>query len=1042
MGGKVAAFHVLTNVDQVDQVLASGAPRCVEIRDPAVALEAAPRLASCGSILVAAPCLPYQAENPHDFEPGRLQRSTMPHGAWTIHRMDLDCWQIEEVLDWLGRVTPDGELRATHDEARTSLLRLFDGGTFEPEVVGDLIAAYGILRQVGAAPFEAVLDGGGDLPRIHELVQLYLEARVTLCGELGERESLGVWLRWLAQERNGFAVLIAMASANIERQEPVFTSYTAERWAESLRGVPGPDGPLGENAGEVVRALAHAGVLQSVGPGRLALRPRWLMGAVQHRAAAQLLEQPAPSTWTWALQPPGVRLAYAVLRHEQQAGRFGSVRAALDLAERADRHGDAGSQALAMAAVGLVARALGMAVLHGAEPPVELVREVYRRELTWCWESPDIDLPGPQVRFTGLVGVPAHSQDSAGVVVHLVLPPLVSRMDQACWLLGILGLASYLPDAGQISDDKLLAPFASTVASWTNSDRRRMGRVLDFLAVLLRFGGVEQALFESAVRTLGRLLVERAGHCAFVLVTSHPGERPRVHPLFWASYFVATVARGKVRPALGLLEPLVLPEVDMYPHLDAVVCEAEYGGCDEPMVVASLLRLWRHAHPDLFPALLERRLLRGERAFIEHLTVGDLDGPLGDALLRAGKFDARVHRALDRKQWTALLERGRELEAPVDWSELCERIPMAALHALLEHGLVECCGLAGSAVLWRRFPVEMTQRCQREIGAGAPLARLLPVLSVAPPARLEQLVPAIQKRLPSMGPMHPALSKLTRVVLVATDQRPAGWLDLQALAMALIELGARGVSAIHVARPSASELPSPLPLGRVVGAEPRREIAVRLARPGVEDRGVIIAASETGFSPLGARLRLEAPRGEEHALAPLVEAVRASELGPLVCSVPRLPSLGTGPMVVVQTDRGPWFEGVFPGGLHPWSIELAEHYQRMFLAALILAGQLRSDEPAVTLAHPVGHGWPLGLVEAVVAVLSEVVVGDGWFPDEALIDSCCVGRDGADFVRALDEAEPCRNRTPFELEPVASSELGIALDEELAGIELFRVKEA
>jgi hypothetical protein len=1043
--GKVAAVHVLTSTDQLEQVQASGAPRFIEIPDAMVAIEVAPRLAQCRGTLVAAPCPPPWEEDVHDFEPGRGGLAAAPHGTWRVFELGFDRLRVEELLDWLSRVTPDGVFLATHDEARDALLRLFDGGNFEPEAIGEVFAAYGILRQVGAALFEATLDGGGAYLRVHELVQLYFDARVALCDELDEDEPLGTWLRWLAQEQNGSEVLQALAGASLERREMVFTPVSAEQWSDSLSGHPGPDGHLGEGAGEVIRALAHAGVLQAVGHGQLALRPRWLIRAVQHRAAAKLLEQPEPLSWNWALRLPGSSLAFTVLRQESQSGRFGTVRAALELAERSERLGDTSSRARAMAAVGLAARALGVAVLLGAEPPEELAREIYRREQAWCWESPDRDLPGAQVRFPGLIGSMERPSVHRDVAAYPMVPSFVGRMDQACWLAGMLGLASYLSDAGIIARDLLLAPFSSTMATWTSAHRRRMARVADYLQLLVSSQGFEAGELDLAVRRLVYELVGRVGHCAFVLASGRPAERPFVHPLFWTTYFLVLVQHGSPCPADKLLRLLALDDVDLYPPLDTVFSEAEQLGCVPSSIVPLLLRLWRSEHPEHLPSMLELRLLRGELEFVEHLTLEDIDGPLGDALLRADKLDTRVHAALDADQWTVVIEHSIALDVPADWSEICERLPVAVLPVLLRRGLLSTCGLAGGRVLWRRFPFDLVHWCQQEIGAGKALEGLLSVLAVAPPARLAQLAPAIGERISVMGPLHPSLPILTRIVLTAADQRPDGWLELQALLMALIELGGRGARAVSdslaVSRGS-SVLPSPLPLGRVVGAEPGREIPVVLARPGTEDRGVIIAASETGFSPLGARLREESPVGEEHALIPLVEAMRASELGPLVCSVPWIPRLGTKPLVIVQTDRGPWFENAFPGGLRPWSAELTEHYQRIFLASLTLAGRLQLQEPVVTVAHPVGHGWPLGLVDAVVAGLGEAASGDGWIPDEVLIDGCCVARDGAAFVRALDQAETCQPRTAFELEPVAWAALGIDIPKDLAVVELFRVKES
>lgn len=1041
--GRVAAVYELTSADQVDRVMASGVPRYVEIPDAALAVEVAPRLARCGCIMVAAACQPPWEEALHDFEPGRPRPSPTPRGTWKVFELGFDKDRIEEMLGWLGQVTPDGELRVTHDDASAAMLRSFDSVAFQPEVVGDVIAAYGILRQVGPGPFEASLGGGGEVSHFHELVRLYLEARVALCGELDEAEVLGARLRWLSQGQNGAAVLMAMAAASLERPESAFTPAIADQWVEALHGVLDGDEPLGDDALAVVRALAHVGVLQDAGSGQLVLRPRWLIGAVQQRAAAQLLEQPEPSSWAWALRPPGSMLAFTTLRQEALVGRFRSVSAALELAMRAERLGDACAQAEAVAAVGLVVRALGLSVLEGAHAPVELAREIYRRELAWCWEPPDLELPGPQVRFAGLVGVPGPApgdRDVAGRVVQILFG--VWR-DQASWLLGVLGLASVLQEASRGGNELLLAPFSSTLPSWTDLHRKRMARVAGYLMMLASSEGLDVRGLGNAVRHLARLVVARAGHCAFVLASGHPCERPFVHPLFWNAYFVSIAARGRARPELDLLGLLALPEVDLYPPLDNVLREAECADVDASRIVSSLVRLWRHAHPDDVAAMLERRLVQGELALIEHLTVEDLDGPLGDALLRASRFDRRVYASLNVEQWTELVERSCESDAPVDWSELCERVPAAILPALLERGLVESSGLAASGVLWRRFPFELVQRCQLEIEAGVPLEGLLPVIAVAPPVRLAQLAPAIRERVTSMGPMRPVLSLLTRVVFAATDERPVGWLELQALLMELIRVGRRAgaVPSSQGPRNVSRGVPSPLPLGHVVGVGSDRDTLVMLAQPGTEDRGVVIAASEMGFSPLGARLRLESPVGEDHVLVPLVEAMRASELGPLVCSVPWLAGLGTRPMVIVQTDRGPWFEKAFPAGLRPWAVELAVHYRRSILAALALAGRLCDHESAVTIAHPVGHGWPRGLMEVVVDGLREAAAGDGWVPEEVLIDGCCVGEDGAGFVRVLERADVGRTTTGFVLEPVPLSTLGIEVGDELAGIELFQVRE-
>ena len=1038
--GRVATVQELTSADQVERVLAAGAPRYVEIPDAAVAMQVAPDLARCERILVAAPCSPPWEEAPHDFEPGRPRSSPMPRGAWAVLELGWDVERIEGLLGWLGEVTPSGALRASHDDARTTLLRAHDSIAFEPEVAGDVIAAYGILRQVGADAFEAALGGDGDL-RIQDLVRRYLEARVALCGDLDE--DLGARLRWLAQEQNGATVLFAMAAASLDRPELTFTPASPDQWADSLHRALDDADPLVDDALAVVRALAHVGVLQSVGSGQLALRPRWLIRAVQHRAVAQLLEQPELSSWAWALRLPGAKLAFTTLRQEFLDGRFRSVNAAIELAQRAERLDDAQALGEAMAVVGLVVRALGLAVLQGAEPPLELAREIYRLEMAWRWEAPDLELPGPQVRFAGLAGSGGPAPDD--VTGHVTQALIAVWRDHACWLLGVLGLASVLPDAAQLCDDPVLAPFSSTLMTWTDVHRRRMARVAGYLSTLVSTEGLGVVGLDSAVGQLERLLVARAGHSVYVLAGGHPHERPFVHPLFWNATFVSIAARGQARPAIAVLELLALSEVDLYPPLDTVLREAAGMGVDASRIVTSLLRLWWRVHPDDAPTMIGRRLAQGELAFISHLTEENLDGKLGDALLRARRFERGVHAALDVEQWTALIERASAQDVPVDWSELCERIPLAVLSVLLGRGLVESSGLAGGGVLWRRFPFELVRWCRQELEAGVPLEGLLPVLTAAPPARLAQVAPAIRERLSSMGPFHQALRGLTRIVLFAVDRRPDGWVELQALLMMLVELsgrGAREVSARSAARLGASELPSPLPLGRVVAAESGREVSVVLARPGTEDRGVVIAASETGFSPLGARLRMEAAVGEDHALVPLVEAMRASELGPLVCAVPMIPWLGTKPLVVVQTDRGPWFEGVFPGGLRPWSAELTEHYQRMFLAALAIAGGLERQESAVTVAHPVGHGWPLGLVDAMVAGLGEAASGDGWIPDEVLIDGCCVRRDGAAFVRALERAGVDRAKTAFSLEAVPWSKLGTELSEQLAGIELFRVREA
>ncbi len=568
-----------------------------------------------------------------------------------------------------------------------------------------------------------------------------------------------------------------------------------------------------------------------------------------------------------------------------------------------------------------------------------------------------------------------------------------------------------------------------------------MARVAGYLQMLAPPGGLDVTGMDRAAHRLARLIVKRAGHCAFVLASGQSGPQTFVHPLFWGAYFVSIVS-GRDRPPVRQLELMALSEVDLYPSLDALFHEAEHLDVEPDRVVTALLRLWRRAHPEDVATMVGRRLHQGELALVEHLTAEDLDGPLGDALLRARRFDRAVHDALSVPQWNALVDRGLRSNDVVEWGELWERLPAAVVPALMERGLTGSTGRT-SSVLWRRFPFDLVQRCQRELEAGVPLEALILVLTSAPAARLAQLAPAIRERVASASPGPSAVSTLSRIVLAAADERPEGWLELHVLLMTLIEVSRRGgvASGHQVAGHVSLDEPAPRLLGRVVGSGVGRAIPVLLCRLGTEDRGVIIASSEMGFSPLGSRLRMPRSAGVDHVLAPLVEAMRASEVGPLICSVPRYGALVDHPMVIVQTDRGPWFEGAFPGGLRPWSAELTVHFQRMMRAALALAGRLQHDDSAVTLAHPVGHGWPLGLVRAVVSSLGEAAGSDGWNPAEVLIDGCCVRRDGAAFVRALDRAGTGHAGTAFELEPVDWAALGIDLPKDLAGVELFQVKE-
>jgi hypothetical protein len=113
----------------------------------------------------------------------------------------------------------------------------------------------------------------------------------------------------------------------------------------------------------------------------------------------------------------------------------------------------------------------------------------------------------------------------------------------------------------------------------------------------------------------------------------------------------------------------------------------------------------------------------------------------------------------------------------------------------------------------------------------------------------------------------------------------------------------------------------------------------------------------------------------------------------------------------------------------------------MFLAAIELAGRVCGGDAALTVAHPVGHGWPAGLVRVVAESLAGAVEGEGWAPDEVLIDGCCVQRDGAGFVRELERVSAARSRTGYAIEPVAWSELKIDVGAHIAAAKLFRVRE-
>ncbi len=1032
--GRIGKAVELTSTGQFEEVLRAGAPRFVEIADGALAQELEPELARCEGILVAAPLPPPMVEGPHEFESSRLIPATAHRGRWIVHSVHLDRMRLESILRWLGRFTSDQHMEVAHDAARDVLLDLFDSGDFTLRVAGDVLSAYGILCQVGVETFLGAFKGRPGIPFHCELVQLLFRAREGLYDDCEPGSRISSWLRWLSREGHGSTAVEAMVRGSLGQPAMGCREASAEHWASALREVAVEGEPLGERAADLVATLVHIGVLRRVGSRLLTLRPPWLVRVVQPQVLAELLAVPERESWSVAIAQQAGRQALAVARQECLAGRFDSVWAADQLAEEAEASGDPERQVEAAAAVGLAARALGLAVLQGGHPFLPTDTGLYEREMASTWQPPDLDLPGPLIRFVS-PEEPSDQADTGG-------PTPAVRTDLAIWLLAMMGLSSLAKGARRVNEDPLLAPCSSDLSNWTDGQRARMGRALGYVSDALEQGQSDDLELQLAVEGLARLLVERAGHCIYVLRSeAAPGAGPYVQPLLWPAAFARLLLRSQGRPSPRHLDLLALPDIGMYPALPQIHAEVEHYDAPSAAIIPALFRLWERHHRSRLAELLHERLVHGELELLTQIDPQALGGPLGDALLRVAALGSEVHARLAPEEWLQLLRRSRCSKVAIDWAQLCERIPLGALPVLLAQGLLAACGQQGSGVLWRRFPFELTRHLREALWSAESLDGLLHVLALAPPSRLVQLAGDITVFLRGALLRAQERRMLSSVLVRAVDLRPKGWPALQ---VALLESLAHAPGDIPAARaPTTAVHGSGAALLGAIRVRAGAKIELRLAGLSDDDHGVLVVASEVGFSPLGSRLRHGALRTSRGMLAPLAEAMRYCEHGPLLGCVRNPPGSAHAAVVLVQTDRGPWFESAYPRGTERWTKAVRAHYRRMMLAVFELVGRISSAERALTLAHPIGHGWPDELVAVVVNALAEAAEGASWAPEAVWLDRCCVRDHGRAFSRALDARmrhRMSRRRPGFALESLPLVELGLDLGEPGA-VELYSVRE-
>ncbi len=610
-----------------------------------------------------------------------------PDGAFReIETPPVDAW-LASLVEWVApRLPTDGRFDAARTLQWLRASQLVDAP-------GTALGLCGLSDQLGIR----ALGGHG----LGELAERFYRDRLTQATEAASAEAS--WLK-----RQGFAVVAGMAArALTDSDEPLEAPRDFDAWLELVpeehrRGadlawlraslvkksgaIRGSDldkaaREIPPGAFRIVRALAGAGLLVDDGGGRLSLRPRWFVRALD-AVARRALVGGSPFEWGEALLRAHAAPAVARGIAARVASGSGPVEDVLEL-EGDDNPAHA-------AALETVFRAAGLALVGGAELPPEPLEELFDAGLALAIQTGDA-LPLPRIRHASGSGVLA----------------------DGCWLLAALAISEHLP----VRRGTPRGPLRPWSGGAPPSELRR---VLDGIFAAVDSGDAPLGAFAVAERlrgAVGSVAADGAPPHALEL----PGialEEAQHGVLAWATLD----ALAPIRQAIPALQLLARARGVAWADV-AIAAFQAWLDAKRPALGGSVLdpgspdaaTLWSHAPAEVLAELLAEPAAAG----------GQLPwDALGD--LQWTAFVEAAPRAADAA-WDAL-------GLDVAWRAIPEPHARVALGSIADRRAL--------AALWARFPDALleharaadvaTQLALAEAAEGAHVAALVDVFAAIP----------------------------------------------------------------------------------------------------------------------------------------------------------------------------------------------------------------------------------------------------------------------------------------------------------------------
>jgi hypothetical protein len=749
--------------DAVDRWAGAG-PLFLELEraDGVAGLEAA---LPDGPVCVAAPAPPADGEGTWEVVRSPSLLDTLPSLlAWLVARLPRDgALDLEAAKAWLRPLIASGELPS----------------------LGALLGAAGLLDARG------VRDPRGQT--LAQLAEPFVNERLEQASSKGSDEA-----HWLA--RFGFDALIGIAqSALVAGDLPWEAARSLDEWialvpaelhdgpqrhgdragARGRSSAPVPLRPserapaqAGPGAYRLVRGLLDAGLLAQRAPGRLALSPKYLEGALLARARRALVQDGTPFAWGEALLSPHAAPALLETLYEQLGRDFGAIEQLAEL--------DASSQPALVVATEATLVCLGLRALGGAEVPTEHLQSAWNEQLGWLVELPG-ELPRPRLLC----------------YAHHRVAPLARH---AVWLLAMLAASELLAER-RGHTHPLLSPWGS------RPPPEALGALLD--AIYVELAEPELAEREWAVEAfalVGRLLEGDseldASDDGSEGETGMPGNAPGTalswHPLARPARLVRALTDGAIDAAW--LEGFGDHPLDL--RALAAACELRQVAWSR--MAHALWKTWQHRG---CPAECDR-LFAPDGPHRDRLWPHLPPEVLGAAWERWTECATWPLESFGSGSWSAFIDYFAERwplapGSPV-WRLAFDRMSLEHLqHGIAQAGLLaaeqpEVRGWLERA--WRRFPAWMSTLLAERASAADALG-VAHLLEAAPAPLDDELLPALGEELSRRSTRREVIDAARAWLLAKISARRGDWRSAYTL---LAELESRLARAERARGASAS----------------------------------------------------------------------------------------------------------------------------------------------------------------------------------------------------------------------------------------------